>query len=123
MIKFTVNRTPEEQKRHRRGLGKSHYDPSFAGKTAFLAMAFEHRPDKPIDFAIHVELLFIMPRPQTKYHAAAHHIDDPDIDNLIKFVFDALNGIFWKDDKYIAKLSASKMYGEEPRTVIEIEEL
>ena len=123
MIKFTVHREPEAQQRHRRGRGKSHYDPSAAGKGAFLAMAFENRPLIPPDFAIEVKLLFIMPRPQGKYHAAAPHIDEPDIDNLVKFVLDALNGIFWKDDKFISKITASKMYGESPCTIVEIEEL
>ena len=123
MIKFTINRVPEEQKRHRRGKGKSHFDPSKAGKDAFLKLAFDHRPLTPIDFAIQVSILFIMPRTQDKYFAEANHIGKPDIDNLIKFVLDALNEIFWKDDGVISKVEAHKIYGECPGTVIEIREL
>jgi len=45
----------------------------------------------------------------------------PDIDNLIKAVLDALNGVAWVDDKQITKICAEKIYGIEPYVHIEIE--
>ena len=36
----------------------------------------------------------------------------PDIDNLAKFVLDAMNGVFYKDDKQICQLHCSKNYTE-----------
>lgn len=47
----------------------------------------------------------------------------PDLDNLIKFVFDAFNGLLWKDDALIAEVRAMKVYSQNPRTEITIEEL
>lgn len=42
----------------------------------------------------------------------------PDIDNLVKAVTDALNGILWKDDSQIVSLSAEKRYGESGRITL-----
>lgn len=36
----------------------------------------------------------------------------PDVDNYIKSLLDALNGILWKDDAQIVKLEAQKKYAE-----------
>lgn len=43
----------------------------------------------------------------------------PDIDNVLKVVLDALNGIAYKDDCRVVKITAKKAYGE-PRLVIEL---
>jgi Holliday junction resolvase RusA-like endonuclease len=46
----------------------------------------------------------------------------PDVDNLAKFVLDALTGLLYRDDEQVVKLSAIKLIDtEEPfggRTVI-----
>lgn len=34
----------------------------------------------------------------------------PDVDNLLKSTFDAMNGLLWKDDCQIVSLEASKRY-------------
>ena len=47
-----------------------------------------------------------------------------DIDNLVKFVMDALNGKAFIDDKQVVALSASKMYTcDTPRTIVRLERL
>lgn len=46
----------------------------------------------------------------------------PDIDNVVKGCFDALNGIAWKDDNRVVEESSSKWYSDHPRIEIEIEE-
>jgi Holliday junction resolvase RusA-like endonuclease len=37
----------------------------------------------------------------------------PDADNLAKFVLDALNGTYYKDDSQICLLYVEKKYGDE----------
>ena len=44
----------------------------------------------------------------------------PDIDNVIKAVLDALNGIAYKDDARVVELEARKVYGNEPGVAVEI---
>jgi Holliday junction resolvase RusA-like endonuclease len=51
-----------------------------------------------------------------------HHTKKPDIDNLVKFSMDCLNGIAWEDDKQVISLSSYKYYSLKPRTEIIIEE-
>lgn len=47
----------------------------------------------------------------------------PDLDNYIKAVLDASNGILFKDDGQIAVLSAQKLYSLNSRIELEIEKL
>lgn len=46
----------------------------------------------------------------------------PDIDNIVKIILDAMNKFAFKDDTQITKLSVEKIYGEEEKVHIEIEE-
>lgn len=79
---------------------------------------------------------FVMPRPKGHYgtgknsgklrpSAPVCHTTKPDTDNLIKFVWDCLNGEAWKDDTQIVGIEAKKFYADdgEPRTEIEIKEV
>jgi Holliday junction resolvase RusA-like endonuclease len=38
----------------------------------------------------------------------------PDMDNVVKAVFDAINGVVWKDDVQVVNLAVSKSYGDQP---------
>ena len=46
------------------------------------------------------------------------HTKKPDLDNLVKFVKDCLNGIVWKDDSQIAYIETRKYYSLQPQTMI-----
>ena len=52
------------------------------------------------------------------------HTKKPDIDNMIKFVLDALQGQngYYLDDSQIIRIYAEKIYCEDPRTEIMIVE-
>ena len=47
----------------------------------------------------------------------------PDIDNILKAIFDALNGSAFEDDSQITKVTAEKVYAEEPFVEVEIDGL
>lgn len=47
----------------------------------------------------------------------------PDLDNLIKFSLDCLNGEVWKDDRQIISIKAIKAYSSTPLTKISIQEI
>ena len=53
---------------------------------------------------------------------AAAPTGKPDLDNVVKLIADALNGIVWRDDKQIVHLSARKFYAAEDGTVLRIAE-
>lgn len=46
------------------------------------------------------------------------HTKTPDLDNLLKFVKDCLNGVVWADDSQVISVEAYKRYGTEPTTKI-----
>jgi Holliday junction resolvase RusA-like endonuclease len=81
--------------------------------------------------AISVSCEFRMPIteswPEGKRMAAAggliHHISKPDKDNLEKAVFDACNGVIWKDDCQIVAGTFSKVYSLEPCAIVTVESL
>lgn len=83
-----------------------------------------------IEGPVRMEVDFVMPIPSTFRKGDRRRIDDgermphikkPDLDNLIKFVKDCLNGLAWKDDSQVCKVSAQKFYGREPQTRILLE--
>ncbi|MDU0422525.1 RusA family crossover junction endodeoxyribonuclease [Staphylococcus haemolyticus] len=47
----------------------------------------------------------------------------PDIDNLIKTVLDAANNHLWRDDNQIVEIHSFKQYAEEPKIILEVEEV
>ena len=48
-------------------------------------------------------------------------VTKPDMDNIIKSVFDALNDVIWHDDSQVVELICSKGYSNTPRIEVEIE--
>lgn len=52
-----------------------------------------------------------------------HHTKKPDLDNMIKFYMDVLNGVLWKDDVQIVFVQAVKQFQETPSVAITIEEI
>jgi len=133
-MKFVVHGNPIALKRHRSfARGKIHgtYDPSKGDKGDFLAKAMANRPEVPRDEPLQVNLSFHFIRPKSHYRTGRYadqlkpsaplwHTKTPDADNLTKFVCDALNGIFWRDDSCVSVLIVTKRYSERPRTEIEI---
>jgi len=47
----------------------------------------------------------------------------PDIDNVLKIITDALNGVAYLDDKQIVGCSVNKCYAEAPAVLVTISEL
>ena len=47
----------------------------------------------------------------------------PDMDNVIKAVFDAMNGVVWKDDVQVVSLKTTKAYALAPCVQVEVKEV
>lgn len=50
------------------------------------------------------------------------HTKKPDIDNVVKTIFDGLNNLAFEDDSNIIKLTAEKLYSNNPRVEIHLKE-
>lgn len=85
----------------------------------------------PIDKPVQVTLAFYYPIPaswskQKKLEADNQEIIPtvkPDIDNCVKAIFDALNGVAWKDDNLVTDLRTFKRYSYQPMVAITISEV
>ena len=51
---------------------------------------------------------------------AQARVGKPDLDNIVKAICDALNGLAWKDDSQVWMVHAEKIYGQVSKTVVEI---
>lgn len=96
----------------------------------FLLLARE-QINEQLSGPLVVSCKFVMSRPKGHYGAGRnsgilkpsapqHHVGKPDMDNLIKFAWDCLNGAAWGDDAQIVSMLAWKRYGENPRTEVTI---
>jgi crossover junction endodeoxyribonuclease RusA len=60
--------------------------------------------------AVRLTLRFALPRPKRLARHVAPHITKPDLDKLVRGIFDALTGIRWRDDAQVVELLATKRY-------------
>lgn len=136
VIKLVVLGEPTPQQRHRHHQAKgakfvTTYDPSSKKKKEFLKACLPYKPEKPFEQPLRVDMVFYFSRPKSHYRtgkyahilkddAPEYHTSRNDIDNIQKFVFDALNKVFWKDDSCISAVYAIKKYDDNPRTEITI---
>jgi Holliday junction resolvase RusA-like endonuclease len=65
-------------------------------------------PPKPLTGPLSVDITFAVEKPKSAKRTAP--TARPDLDNYIKAVLDALNGIFWHDDAQIVEITARKVY-------------
>ena len=142
---FTIEGIPKALKRHRHTTKGFTYDPSKKDKKDLLLQVMKYAPKPPITAPIRIMLIFYMPRPKSHFRTGkykhllkdeyirkypSYHTFTPDLDNLVKLVSDALNGVFYKDDSQICSIQAIKAYSNDlewnndhPRTEVEIEEI
>lgn len=67
----------------------------------------------PETVSLEADIVFYFPIPQNKLKKIkdnAPMMIKPDLDNLVKSILDGLQGILFKDDKQITKITASKLY-------------
>ena len=133
-LMFMIPGNPTALKRHRTArVGKfiKQYDPSEGDMADFLAIAMKYKPAVPYNEPLRVNIYFFFKRPKAHFRtgkdagflkdsAPKWHTNIPDVDNLVKFVCDSLNGIFWMGDKCICELKTSKQYSAFPRILIQI---
>ena len=76
---------------------------------------------EPLNGPVGVKVVLYFKRPASVARKVQYRAKKPDIDNCLKSVLDAMNGICFADDKQVVSIAAVKMYGEFPRTEIMVE--
>jgi Holliday junction resolvase RusA-like endonuclease len=83
---------------------------------------------KPHEGGVKMSIACLFPIPKStskkqRLEIGCHpaYLKKPDVDNLIKIILDALNGIAYRDDKQVYSVTCKKYYSETPRTTVEME--
>ena len=122
IFESTINFEPVSLKRHRHRLKGGTYDPSKKDKDDFIKV-IENFPEQKMTKPIKCVLNFYCKRPKTHYKtgknahilkdtAPKYNINNKDLDNMVKFVLDALNDKLYTDDSLIFEITCSKLYSE-----------
>ena len=117
-----INFEPVSLKRHRHRLKGGTYDPSKKDKDDFIKV-IENFPEEKMTKPIKCTLDFYCKRPKTHYKTGKfanilkdtspkYNINNKDLDNMVKFVLDALNDKLYTDDSLIFEICCRKLYSE-----------
>ncbi len=126
MIHFTVLGLPIPKARARTMTlpnGRAHtYTPdrTKAWESSVKLQARRWRPEQPLDGPLAAELTFYLPKPPSVPRRVTYPATKPDLDNLAKSVFDALEGELFTNDSRIVDKNLHKRYGEPARVEIAI---
>ena len=95
-----------------------------------LQVCFKQACPVPLEGSLELGVSFYFRRPDSwrkeqrtatdEDGAEPWRLGRPDLDNLLKLLKDAGNGILWKDDAQVVKIDAVKVYGAENETVVNL---
>ena len=122
IFESTINFEPVSLKRHRHRLKGGTYDPSKKEKDDFIKSIVDF-PTEKMTKPIKCVLNFYCKRPKNHYKTGKfanilkdsspkYNTNNKDLDNMVKFVLDALNDKLYTDDSLIFEITCSKLYSE-----------
>jgi Holliday junction resolvase RusA-like endonuclease len=127
---FNIYGEPLVQKQTRFANGRA-YDPSKRDKERIQWAVKPFAPDSPILGPIELTIMFFMRIPKATSGIRRKQmlnrlilpIKRPDADNLAYLVTNALKEIVYRDDSQVVAQHIYKVYGAEPKTVIQVREI
>ena len=122
MFERTIQFEPVSLKRHRHRLKGGTYDPSKKDKDEFIKM-IDDMPLEKMTKPIKCNLNFYCKRPKSHYktgknshilkdNSPKYNTNNKDLDNMVKFVLDALNDKLYVDDCQIIEITCKKLYAD-----------
>jgi len=132
-LTFPIKPLAKQSYRHNRN-GMRYLDPAVIGfRDAVKWMSVQQLPPdhKLLDHAVKVCIDYVFQFTKSLPAATRRQICEgnmliykptkPDLDNLTKAIFDALNGVVWVDDALVVSLTANKWYGDRDQITVNIE--
>jgi len=124
----------QDKKIYKRGnrqfIGNSDKSITYKNILKTLVMAEMYQKER-IDGMVKVNILFRYKLPQSASKEDRDRVESgmairkatkPDVDNILKQLLDAMNGIVYTDDSQIVEIKASKWYSKKDEVIITIEE-
>lgn len=127
-VKFVIPGKPAAWQRARSN-GKVRFDSPeqsrnklTIGQIGSHAMAGRPPLEGPLDVSVAAYWQWPKSMSQKKRRAygSQYFTARPDSDNVMKLLGDALNGIVWRDDAQIVRMTVFKSYGLTPQTVVRV---
>ncbi len=90
---------------------------------SYLTAAWRY---SPVDGPVTLQITFYVPLPKSTSKRKANDliasgvVKRPDLDNYVKLVCDAANGVLWNDDSQIWSLQAKKVYSSTGRIELDM---
>ena len=123
-MRFEIPIKPKAKARPRSGRNGAIYTPittvEFEKEVKFWVA--QQNPKK-LCGPLKADLMFFYARPKVCSKAKVLKDSKPDLDNLVKGVLDALNGICYDDDSQIVDLRAAKRYDEDDTIILDITQM
>lgn len=133
-IEFTIPGIPVGKGRPRAAKRGKHVTLYTPAKTVtyentaalFASQAMTGRPPFSGPMCVFMDIMLPIPGSWSKKRQEAARTGKewptkkPDMDNVIKGIFDAMNGIVWADDVQVVALNVGKMYSDSPGVVVRI---
>ena len=129
MITIVIDGIPVSWRAHA-GYGRKSFNPRYREREYYQwQIRSQWNQQTPISAPIRLDVAFHLPIPKATskvrrlqmLNDKIHHICRPDVDNLNKFLNDTLKGIVFEDDSQVVALNSRKIYGETPKTVVNLE--
>lgn len=116
-INFRVDGKPEPKGRPRAYRANNYirfYTPKSTKdwEESIARQSLQYKPPSPHLGPVEMDIIFYLPRPKSLSKKVIIHMKKPDVDNLTKCVCDALEGIFFKNDSQIFRITLEKHYTE-----------
>jgi crossover junction endodeoxyribonuclease RusA len=73
--------------------------------------------------AVRVEAKCFFAKPKSLKKSAIYKVTKPDVDKLIRALFDSMTGIVFKDDAQVCECVIEKAFGEPSRVEVAVKEL
>jgi Holliday junction resolvase RusA-like endonuclease len=92
----------------------------------FAAQAMGGRDLIDCAVAVRLAIYCAIPKSMTKKDRLRVERDElrpttkPDLDNVVKAIFDGMNGVVWKDDVQVVDAAVSKRFSDNPRVIVTV---
>ena len=121
-IKFIIPGDPISLDRARYGRGRDGkaqiYDSQRNEKLMVgITLRSQNGDRQPLCIPLCLDIIFYFKKPKFRKLPHLWRVERPDTSNLLKFYEDVgTEAGLWKDDSFIVKITAQKMYDDNPRT-------